>query len=165
MAIDTMSGVKPKCWKPNQRPSSAEPADHLVGHNQDAMLAADRFDPRPISRRGNNDPAGTLDGFADECCDLVRADGDDTLLNRIGCTLGERIRILAKTLAEHVGLHNVLDPGDRQVALGMHVGHSTKAGRGDCRAMIGIVPTDEDLAPRLSFEIPIMADQPEYGVV
>ncbi len=117
----------------------AEAADDLVADEQDAVFAANGLDPRPIAVGWDNHAAGALDRFADEGGDVLRPDGQDAVFQRLRYALGERIRTFAETLTEKIRLQHMFDAGNRQITLDMHEAHPAQRGRGDGRAMIGIL--------------------------
>jgi len=59
----------------------------------------------------------------------------------------------------------MLDAGNRQIALNMHVGHAAKACPGHGRAVIGVPAADKDLALRLALEGPIVPHQTKDRVI
>src|SRR3546814_5098874 len=63
---------------------ATEAADHLVGDQQDAVLAADPLDLGKIARRRHDHPAGALDRLGDEGGDPLRPDLADPLLPGLG---------------------------------------------------------------------------------
>ena len=69
------------------------------------------------------------------------------------------------TLAEPIGLVDVMDALDRQAGLAVHGAHAAQRSRSHGRAVIGVLATDEMLLGRLTHAIPIDAGHPKHGVV
>jgi hypothetical protein len=141
LAIDTRSGLIPKCWKPNHWPNRPKP--------QITSSLTSRIPYR----------------LADEGGDVFRPHLQDARLDRARRALGEQLRVLAMGFAKQIGLHHMFDAGNGEIALSVHHLHAAEAHARDGRAMIGVPAADEDLALRLTFQLPIMADQAKHRVV
>jgi hypothetical protein len=72
---------------PEPSAQAAEPADHAVGDEQDAVAGADFGDGRDVAGRWNADAAGTDDRLAEERGDAVRAEAQDLVLERLHVVL------------------------------------------------------------------------------
>src|SRR5436309_518660 len=80
--------------KPEPATEPTETADHLIGDQQDAVLATDRLDTRPVSVGWNDHAARTLHWFADERGHVLRAKPQDAFLDCSGGSRGEGLREL-----------------------------------------------------------------------
>ncbi len=146
-------------------PQPAETADHLVRHQQDAVVIADPLNLRPVGCRRDDDAAGTLDGLADEGGHLVGAKLFELLLQaarRLDAVLGGRKRT---AVFVPVRLFDVHDARNRHPALLVHRLHATQACAGHGAAVIRILPADDDLPAGLAEHIPIPPHHPHDGVV
>ncbi len=144
---------------------AAESGDDLVDDQQDAALGADALDLRPIAVRRDDYAAGALDGFGDEGGDVALADFVDLALERLRGLAAELGRIHVGCAAEVVGLFDVLDAGDREVALGMHGLHAAQAGAGHGAAVIGVIARNDHLLVGLAQQLPVVAHHAQHGVV
>jgi len=59
----------------------------------------------------------------------------------------------------------MLDAGHERSALRPHRGHPAKADAGDRRTVIGVFTRDDDVASGLALHFPVMAHEPDDGVV
>ena len=150
--------------KPEPATEPTETADHLIGDQQDAVLATDRLDTRPVSVGWNDHAARTLHGFADERGHVLRAKPQDAFLNCVGGTLGEGLRVFPEALVERVGLHHVLESGCPGAALLAHRLHATDTHASDRGAVVGVIAGDDDVPSGLSLDLPVVADDADDGV-
>ena len=141
-----------------------EAADHLVGDQQDVMLAADALDLRPIGRGRDDHAAGALDRLGDEGGDLVRADLLDRALELARRPQAEFLGRRVAALAIPIGLRDMDDARDRQAALRMHRLHAAERGAAHGRAVIAVLARHDDGFSRLALRRPEMAHHADDGV-
>ncbi len=149
---------------------AAKAADHLIAYQQDAIFAADRLNLRPIIGGRNDDAARALYRFADESRDIFGANFQDFRFNGFGASRAEIFDAHIAPFIIPIRLAHMFDTGQRQdagrgEALTMHRLHSAHADPRQRRSVIGVVPADENGPARLALDLPIMAHQPQDGVV
>ncbi|MNQ47493.1 hypothetical protein D3C85_613380 [compost metagenome] len=142
-----------------------EAADHLVDDEQDGVFGEDLAHLRPVAVRRDDHPAGALDRLGDEGGDILLADLEDLLLQLVRGPLAEGLRIHRAAFAVPVGLGDVLDAGDRQVALLVHRLHPAEAGAGHGGAVVAVDAADDHLLLWLALDRPVVAHQAQHGVV
>ncbi len=145
------------------RPAKA--ADDFIADEQDAVFAADRLNRWPIIGRRDDDAARALNWFTNKRRDVFGADAEDALLNRIGADKAESLLRHALALIIPVGLADMLDAGDGEIALRVHEFHAAKADARNSRSVVGVVAADEDFAVWLALGRPIMAHHAENCVI
>ena len=77
------------------RAEAPEAGDHLVGEEQDAVFVDDALHLRPVGLGRNLDAAGALHRLAGKGGDVLRADGQDLVLERARGAKAELFRRLA----------------------------------------------------------------------
>ena len=141
-------------------------ANHLVGHEENVVLAQQRLHLLEIALRRNDCAAGAHDRLGEEGGDGVRAFRLDERLERLGHARGELIFRLARLMpAVVVGKFGVLEGGERQTEAGVHVRLSRQADRGAGAAVTGHLPGDDLCSPRFPGGIPIIPGEFYCGVV
>ncbi len=147
-------------------PQATEAADDFIGDQQQAVLVADALNLGPIAGRRNDDPARALHRLADEGGHLVGAHFENLGLQPTCGAQAEVVRALARlAVLQLVGLVDVGDARQWQVALFVHAAHAAQRGAAQRAAVIGVVAADDRLALRLAHQIPITAHQADDGVV
>ena len=149
--------------KPGAKP--AETADYFIHDQQDIVFIADPLYFRPIAFRWNNHPAGTLNRLADKGGNPLRAQYVDFLFQQSCGRLAEFLRRQITSVAVPIRRCDVMDAGNRQVALFMHRPLPAQAGGSDGAAVVGEVAADEHFFSGFACQIPITPHQPEYGIV
>ncbi|SBV32890.1 protein of unknown function [uncultured Sphingopyxis sp.] len=144
---------------------ASEAANHFVGDDEQAIFAGDGLDLGPIALGRDDHAAGALHGFADEGGAIFGADLEDLVLDRGHAGVAEGFLAHPLPFAVGIGLADMLDAGDRQVALRVHRLHPAERNARDGRTVIGVPAADEDGALRLALQLPIMAHHTEDGVV
>src|SRR5215207_7184288 len=142
-----------------------ETADHLVGDEQDVALAADPLDGGPVACWWYDHAAGALHGLADEGGDVVGADLVDLAGALLRCPSPEGLRVLLSALRIPIGLGDVDDAGNGQPALRVHRLHAPERGASHGRAVIAVVPGDDDPLGRAVHGCPVMPDHANDRVV
>ena len=66
-----MSGANTECLRAPHLPGARKAADHLIGNEQDVVLAQDRLDLLEITLRRKNRPARAHDRLGEKCRDGV----------------------------------------------------------------------------------------------
>ena len=144
---------------------AAETADHLVGDQQDPVLAADALDLRPVGRRRHDHAARALHRLADEGGDALRADLLDLLREPARGAQAVFLRRQVDAVLVPVRLLDVHDVRDRQAALRMHGGHAAQARRRHRAAVVGVDAADDDERLRLAQQVPVAARHAQDRVV
>ena len=145
---------------------AAEGANHLVADQQNAVLVDDALDLGPVSGRGNDHAARALHRLADKGRDFLRPEFQDALLQPPCCADAEiGLALSRQRVLKMVGLLDVADIGDGQVALRMHPAHAAQRGPSHGAAVVGVLAADDDLALRLAQQIPVAAHHAHVGVV
>ena len=145
---------------------AAEGANHLVAYQQNAVLVDDALDLGPVSGRGNDHPACALHRLADEGGHFLRPEFQDALLQPpCGADAEIGLALTRQRVLKMVGLLDVADVGDGQIALRVHPAHAAQRGPGHGAAVVGVVAADDDLALRLTQQIPVAAHHAHVGVI
>ena len=150
------------------RPAKA--ANNFIAHHQDAVLPAYRLDLGPIIGWRNNDPTRALNRLADKGSDILGTNFDDFIFDSLRTDCPEFFRRHVAALIIPIRLTNMLNTRKWQYAgcretLSVHRLHATHADSRHGRAMIGIVPANEDRPAALAFHLPIMTHHPQNGVI
>src|SRR5690606_20491155 len=122
-------------------------------------------DLRPVAGRRDDHAAGPLDRLGDEGSHLVLADFENLLLQLLRDAHAELFRIQRTTFAEPVGLVDMLDAGNRTVALAVHGFHAAQAGAGHRRAVVAVPAAVDHFLPRPAHGRPVMVQHAQYRVI
>ena len=145
---------------------AAEGANHLVADQQNAVLVDDALNLGPVGAGGNDHAARALHRLADEGGDFLRPELQNALLQPACCADTEiGLALTRQRVLKMVGLLDVADIGDGQIALRVHTAHAAQRGPGHGAAVVGVVAADDDLALRLTQQIPVAAHHAHVGVV
>ncbi|MCY1280739.1 hypothetical protein D9M70_295310 [compost metagenome] len=143
---------------------AAEAADHFVGAQQHVVLAADALDFRPVAFRREDHAAGALEGFGDECGDVLGTQFEDLLLQ---LARGAQTELLGGQVSAVGEVVRLVDVGDvRQHAA--HLVHELHAaeGRGaQGGAVVAVPAADHDLLLRLADHLPVAAHGADQHLV
>ncbi|MCY1174656.1 hypothetical protein D9M73_148650 [compost metagenome] len=143
---------------------AAEAADHFVGAQQYIVLAADALDFRPVAFRREDHPAGALEGFGDEACDLVRTQFENfrfQLLCRTQTEFGWRQVAL---VSEEVRLVDVLDVRNHAAHF-VHEFHAAQRRRGQGRTVVTVPAADHDLLLGFAEHLPVTPHRADQHLV
>lgn len=158
-------GLETEILRTEPGTGAAEPADHLVGHQQYVVAPADAFDFRPVAAGWDVDPDRAHDRLTDKGRHGVGPQLQDLLFQPARSEQTVVVRVHLATLAKMIGWRDVLDPRNRQPALPMHPAHPAQTGPAHGGAVVAIVAADEDVLLRLPLHRPEMPHQPQDGVV
>ncbi len=144
---------------------AAEAADDFVGDEEDVVTRENLADLRPVAGWRNDHAAGPLDRLGDKGRHLVLADFENLLLQLLRDAHAEFFRTQRTAFAEPVGLVDMLDAGNRTVALAVHGFHAAQAGAGHRRAVVAVPAADDHFLPRHALGRPVMAHHAQYRVI
>ena len=150
---------------PEPLPRAAETADHLVGHQQYVMTAADALDFRPVAGWRNDDATGPLDRLPHKGRHPVGSGFEDFFLDPARSPQAERLFCFTvQTMLQEPRLLDVHDIGHRQVTLRMHCRHAPQTRTTEGRAVVTVPAPDQHLLLRLPLQGPVMAHHAHHGV-
>jgi len=143
---------------------ATEATDDFVGDQQDLVFGGNALDFRPVGRGRNDDATGALDRFGDEGGDILLAKLEDLVLQFLCHLETEFLRRKVTALGIPVGLVDVVDARDRQVALFVHPFHAAERGAGDRRTVIGVLAGDHLGLRFVAERLPVDPRHAEPGV-
>ena len=140
--------------------------NHLVADQQDAELVDDALNLGPIAGWRDDDAARALHRFTNEGGHFVSAYFENFGLE-LACHADTEImlRLARQGIFKMVGLVDVNDARDGQVALLVHALHAAQGGAANGGAVVTVVARDDDLAFWLAQAGPVMAHHADVGVV
>ena len=145
---------------------AAKGANHLVADEQDAVFVNDALDLGPVGGRRNDHATGPLHRLANKGRHLVRADFQNFCFQPARRPYAKGVAGLAgQAFLEKVGLLNVRDVGNRQIALRVHAAHAAQRGPGHGAAVVAVNPPNNHLALGLAQQIPVAAHHAHIGVI
>ena len=140
LAIVIMSGTTPQWLTANHSAGAAEPAHHLVGNHEDAVLVAQCADALHVAVRRNEDPVGAGDRFENERRDRLRPLELDDFLEIAQRFLGR----IPPAFDAVIRVEHVHEARQRRLAPAPRL-----AGRGDRRGRAAVIRAiaGQDLLP------------------
>src|SRR5690606_1642275 len=144
---------------------AAEATDDLVSNEQNLVARQNLANPRPVAGRWNDHTAGALNRLGDEGSDPVFTHLKDLLLQLLGDANTELFRVELAAFAVPVRLVDMLDTGNRTVALAVHGLHATQAGARHCGAVVTVPAADDHFLGRLALDCPVMAHHAQDRVI
>ena len=156
----------PKLSQAEHRAEPPEAVDHLVGHDQHVVFAADLLDTLPIGARGHDHAAGSHERLADEGRDRLRSFVKNHCLQFGREPLGEGLLALTgQRVAVMVRGRRMPDKGKRQVEALLVDLEPGQAAGGQRDAVIAALAGDELLLLGTAERIVVVPDELDDGVV
>ena len=142
----------------------AEPANDLIGDQQNILLPANSLNLWPVARRRDDHTTGPLHGLCDKGRHVIRPELRNPSLQGGRRLATERLRVHIAALAIPVGL---IDMGNvvEGFELLVHEAHAAEAGSSDGRTVIGVLAADHEAFAGPLAQIPVAPHNAQLGIV
>ena len=124
-------GFDSHCGRAEPIAGTAKTADDLICDDQHIIFVANPLNFRPVGAGRYDYTAGTLDRLTDERCYFFRPQFQNFRFQLLRAREAEFFRRHVTAFGPPVGLADMVDTGNRQTALRVHVGHPAQTAGAD----------------------------------